>query len=131
MNLHHCIIDLSTFYDVLDIKNIKLSIKEGDNKSKVISYKLDIPMSIIQRQIKKIMDNNLVFPIVFLTFYKFTYRIGLIHEYISNGNIEKMTIAKVIDNNNKDNDDFLLLFVIIKYNWVINSMFLSGDTNYP
>jgi len=50
---------------VLDIKNIKLSIKEGDNKSKVISYKLDIPMSIIQRQIKKIMDNNLVFPIVF------------------------------------------------------------------
>jgi len=55
----------------------------------------------------------------------------LIYEYISNGNIEKMTSTKVIDNNNKDNDDFLLLFVIIKYNGVINSMFLSGDTNYP
>ena len=66
-----------------------------------------------------------------MTFYNFTYRIGLIHEYISNGNIEKMTSAKVIDDNNKDNDDFLLLFVIIKYNGVINSMFLSGDTNYP
>jgi len=66
-----------------------------------------------------------------LTFYKFTYRIGLIYEYISNRNIEKMTSAKVIYNNNKDNDDFLLLFAIIKYNGVINSMFLSGDTNYP
>ena len=59
---------------MLDIKNIQLSIKEGDNKSKVISSKLDIPKSIIQRQIKKIMDNNLVILIVFLQVY-ISYRV--------------------------------------------------------
>jgi hypothetical protein len=60
------------------------------------------------------MDNNLVIPIV-VNFYKFAYRIWLIHKFISSGNIGKINGIQVIDGNYKDDDDFLLLYVIMKY----------------
>jgi DNA-binding Lrp family transcriptional regulator len=80
--------------DKIDIDIIKLLIKGDSNKE--ISAKLNVPLSTIQRRSKKIMDKKLVIFTRFVNPVKFGYHIGLLHVYVSNGNINE-TAKKVLD----------------------------------
>jgi Lrp/AsnC family transcriptional regulator, regulator for asnA, asnC and gidA len=88
--------DLKQNIDKRDTNIIKLLIK-GDN-NKVIASKLNIPLSTVQRRTSDIMKKDLVISIVHLNYAKFGYHTGLIHVYISDGNI-KETAKNVLEIN--------------------------------
>jgi DNA-binding Lrp family transcriptional regulator len=74
--------------DKIDAQIIKLLIG-GDHSNIVISSKLNIPLSTIQRRTNSIMKKNLVIPTMRLNHAKFGYHTGLIHIYISDGKIKE------------------------------------------
>ena len=80
--------------DKSDIQIINLMIK-GDN-NKEISSKLHIPLSTVQHQGKKDLEQELVITTTYLNRFKFGYATGLIHIYCSDKNIQQ-TAKKVLE----------------------------------
>lgn len=60
------------------------------NDNKQVSTKLNIPISTIQRRVKKIRKNQFVIQRVNINYEKYGYKTGLLHVYLSNDEMESI-----------------------------------------
>src|SRR5919202_3338802 len=78
--------------DDVDMKIIDLMIKGNNNKQ--IAFEISVPLSTVQRRTKRLISEQAVLTKTELNYEKFGFKKGLLHIYVSNGDIEK--IAKGI-----------------------------------
>ena len=74
--------------DETDLEIIKLLI--GGDNNKEISFNLKIPLSTVQRRTKRILDRDFIVSNRSLNYTKLGYRVGLLHVYSSDGNVDDM-----------------------------------------
>src|SRR5215510_4321669 len=81
--------------DDIDFKIISLLVTQHDNKD--ISQNLRIPLSTIQRRVRNIMLSGIVTSRIEPNFRRLGIKKGLLHVYLSNGDIKESTskVAKM------------------------------------
>jgi DNA-binding Lrp family transcriptional regulator len=72
--------------DKTDVEVLELLIQNNNNKK--ISAILSIPLSTIQRRVKKLIEKGFVIPNHRINYEKFGIKTGLLHIYLNNGNLE-------------------------------------------
>lgn len=72
--------------DQTDLDIIGLLLQNHNNKK--ISTTLGIPLSTIQRRVRNLIGNEFIISKTELNYEKFGYKQGLIHIYLSDGNLE-------------------------------------------
>lgn len=81
--------------DETDLNILKMLTQSKDNKQ--ISSILGIPLSTIQRRVRKLIAGSYIESKSLLNYEKFGYKSGLIHIYLSDGNLEDVLdkVAKI------------------------------------
>ena len=79
-------LNLSREIDRIDIQILELLVQNHNNKH--ISKTLKIPLSTIQRRVRKLIEKGLVMSKNLINFAKFGFRYGSIHIYLYDGNID-------------------------------------------
>src|SRR6476620_9301901 len=74
--------------DDLDIKIIHLMMRGNNNKQ--IATQIKVPLSTIQRRTKRLIAKQAVLTKTELNYEMFGFKKGLLHIYITNGDIEKI-----------------------------------------
>jgi len=74
--------------DDLDIKLINLMMKGNNNKQ--IASETKVPLSTVQRRTKRLISKQAILMKTELNYEKFGFKKGLLHFYITNGDIEKI-----------------------------------------
>ncbi|WP_148687515.1 Lrp/AsnC family transcriptional regulator [Candidatus Nitrosocosmicus hydrocola] len=72
--------------DKIDLQILELLIEDKINKE--ISSSLGIPLSTVQRRVRKLIEKGLVTSKNYIDFTKFGFKSGSIHIYLSDGNID-------------------------------------------
>lgn len=80
--------NLSDWIDQTDVHILDLLIQNYDNKH--MSSKLRIPLSTIQRRVRKLIDKGYVVSESRIEFTKFGFKSGSIHVYLSDGNMDSI-----------------------------------------
>jgi Lrp/AsnC family transcriptional regulator, regulator for asnA, asnC and gidA len=75
--------------DEIDIKIIDLMVLNKTNKE--ISKELRIPLSTVQRRVRNLVTTGYVLSNIDVNYQKFGFKTGLVHVYLSNGDIEETT----------------------------------------
>jgi len=78
-----------TSIDKTDLKRIDLMISNNLH-NKQISSMLGIPLSTTQRRVRRIMEKELVVSEVHLNYEKIGFKTGLVHVYLTDGNIDEI-----------------------------------------
>ena len=86
----------STALDQIDSDVMELALQNYDNKQ--ISSTLKIPLSTVQRRIKTLYENQFLISKVNINYKKLGYTQGLVHIYLSDGNLEDIleNVSKII-----------------------------------
>lgn len=79
-------VNLSFEIDKTDIQILDLLIQNSSNKH--ISSELRIPLSTIQRRVRKLIENGYIATKNHIDFTKFGFKSGTIHIYLDDGNID-------------------------------------------
>src|SRR5690349_5701922 len=79
---------LSDGIDKTDIQILDLLIKNHSNKH--LASLLKIPLSTIQRRVRKLIENGFVVSKNQINYTKFGFKSGSIHIYLSNGNMDEI-----------------------------------------
>ncbi len=85
--------------DDLDIKIIHLMMRGNNNKQ--IASQIKVPLGTVQRRTKRLIAEQAVLTKTELNYEMFGFKKGLLHIYITNGDIEKIVkdISKTKRNN--------------------------------
>ena len=75
--------------DTKDLEIIQLMVLGKTNKQ--ISAQIHLPLSTVQRRVRNLHSNGFVISNVQVNYHKFGYKTGLLHIYLKNGNIKKLT----------------------------------------
>lgn len=81
-------INLSEGIDETDVRILHLLIQNYDNKK--MSSKLKIPLSTIQRRVRKLVEKGFVVSKNLIDYTKFGFKSGSIHIYLSDGNMDSI-----------------------------------------
>ena len=82
------ITNLSERLDKIDIQILDLLTENHNNKH--ISKTLRIPLSTIQRRVRRLLEKGFVTSKNYIDFTKFGFKSGSIHIYLKNGNVESI-----------------------------------------
>jgi DNA-binding Lrp family transcriptional regulator len=74
--------------DELDLKIIDLMVQGNNNKQ--IASEIKAPLSTVQRRTKRLLSEQIVISKTELNYQKFGFKRGLLHLFISNGDIENI-----------------------------------------
>ena len=75
--------------DTKDLEIIQLMVLGKTNKQ--ISAQIHLPLSTVQRRVRNLHSKGFVISNVQVNYHKFGYKTGLLHIYLKNGNIKKLT----------------------------------------
>ena len=78
--------------DIIDKRIIELLLANHDNS--LISQKLDIPLSTIQRRTRKLFEKEIISMKTELNYEKLGYKRGLLHVYLKKGQLDR--IGKIV-----------------------------------
>jgi DNA-binding Lrp family transcriptional regulator len=80
--------NLSDGIDKTDVRILDLVIENHSNKH--LAYILKIPLSTIQRRVRKLIENGFIVSKNQINYTKFGFKSGSIHIYLSNGNMDEI-----------------------------------------
>ncbi|HKO66154.1 MAG TPA: winged helix-turn-helix transcriptional regulator [Candidatus Nitrosocosmicus sp.] len=80
---------ISKNIDTKDLEIIQLMVLGKTNKQ--ISAQIHLPLSTVQRRVRNLHSNGFVISNVQVSYHKFGFKTGLLHVYLKNGNIKKLT----------------------------------------
>ena len=75
--------------DTKDLEIIQLLVAGKTNKQ--ISTQIYLPLSTVQRRVRNLHSNGFVISNVQVNYHKFGYKTGLLHIYLNDGDIKKLT----------------------------------------
>jgi DNA-binding Lrp family transcriptional regulator len=75
--------------DTKDLEIIQLMVLGKTNKQ--ISTQINLPLSTVQRRVRNLQSNGFVISNIQINYHKFGFKTGLLHVYLRDGDIEKLT----------------------------------------